>query len=119
VTDRRCILVIDDDPPLNTLLSLLLTKEGYVVRVASSGPQALDILQQWQPDLIVLDLLMDEMDGWAFRAHQQHQEWREIPVLVLTAADCPDEQRTRLGTPVLMKPFQRQELLTLVTLLLR
>jgi CheY-like chemotaxis protein len=65
------VLVVDDDELIRDTLATALADEGYAVRVAADGRAALDSLHEWRPDLIVLDLMMPEMDGYAFRAAQR------------------------------------------------
>jgi CheY-like chemotaxis protein len=110
VPSRRRILVVDDDHEICAVLLDLLTDEGYDVRTASSGAAALAALLLWQPELIVLDLHMADLDGWAFR-YQQHSAFPDIPVLVLTADHQAQDQTEQLAAPVLLKPFELDDLL--------
>jgi CheY-like chemotaxis protein len=98
----------------------MLQGTGYVLRHVATGQQAVALLQDWQPELILLDLIMGDgnMDGWSFRAYQHTQPWRALPVLVLTGFICTDEQEQALAAPVLMKPFSRTALLEHLSLLL-
>ncbi len=85
---RHRVLVADDDPSIQGFLAEALTDEGYEVRTAANGREALTILREWRPDLILLDLMMPEMDGWTFRARQLELDGlAEIPVIVLTAGE--------------------------------
>jgi CheY-like chemotaxis protein len=88
VTDgARGVLVVDDDPAIRAFVSELLVDEGYEVRAATNGRDALTVLASWRPDVILLDLMMPEMDGWAFLATQQrHLELVCIPVIVMSAS---------------------------------
>jgi DNA-binding response OmpR family regulator len=81
------VLVVDDDALIRDTLATALGDEGYAVRVATDGRAALDTLGSWQPDVIVLDLMMPVMDGRAFRVAQRSvAETAHIPVIVLSAA---------------------------------
>src|SRR4051812_1696827 len=85
VADRQ-ILVVDDDREIRAVVDDLLTGEGYSVRTAGNGRQALEILAQWRPEVILLDLSMPEMNGWTFLAHQQADPTLAgIPVIVMSA----------------------------------
>ena len=116
-TDSRRVLVIEDDRSLRELLSLVLTDEGYETRAAAGGREALDLVHEWRPDLIVLDLIMHDMDGWAFRTAQRSNGLADIPVLVLTAANSPEAQARALAAPVLPKPFELDQFLGTVRVL--
>jgi signal transduction histidine kinase/DNA-binding response OmpR family regulator len=87
------ILVVEDDVDTRDMLRRTLEKEGWQVLVAENGRVALDILQTSLPDLILLDLMMPEMDGFQFvTAMQQNPKWQHIPIIVVTAKDLtPDE----------------------------
>jgi CheY-like chemotaxis protein len=85
---KGTILVVDDDRGAMEALSDILEYEGYQVRRAQNGLQALEHLQQTRPcpSLIILDLLMPVMDGWEFRMRQKEDpELAQVPVLVVTA----------------------------------
>ena len=80
------LLVVDDDPQVVDLVSQLLEGEPYEVTAATDGQEALEVIARQRPTVILLDLLMPRMDGFAVIAHlQQDPEWRQIPVIVLTA----------------------------------
>jgi DNA-binding response OmpR family regulator len=109
--------VVDDDPELRRVLAMALADEGYDVRVASHGRAALELLQAWQPRLIVLDLMMPEMDGWAFRSRQiDSGSTDDVPVIILSAA--PDMRVDALRpAAIFLKPFNLDDLLdTIVSL---
>lgn len=112
------VLVIEDDEPLRELVAILLADEGYRVRAAPAGREALSSLHEWRPHLIVLDLRMPDMDGWAFRAAQRQTGFAEVPVLILTAAGNPERHAEALAAPVLTKPFELDDLLAHVRALL-
>src|SRR5512134_3290748 len=80
------ILVVDDAPANIQVLSATLKQKGYQISVATNGRQALDVLQRVRPDLILLDVMMPEMDGFETCRHlKASEQWREIPVIFLTA----------------------------------
>jgi CheY-like chemotaxis protein len=111
--DNRRVLVVDDDALIRDTLATALSDEGYSVRVARDGRVALDTLNQWRPDLIVLDLMMPVMDGPAFRAAQSAEATTAaIPVIVLSAAHNLHRQTKDLGAAaVFAKPFDLVALL--------
>jgi len=92
------VLVIDDDPLSRDLTRSMLEKEGWVVSEAGNGIEALRSMEQQRPRLIFLDLMMPEMDGFAFAAEvRRHPEWRSIPIVVVTAQELTNEDRKRLN----------------------
>jgi len=92
------VLLIEDDEAARDMMRSLLTREGWDVTEATNGRSALECLESAIPDLILLDLMMPEMDGFEF-AHRlrERQEWSAIPVIVLTAKDLTDADRLRLN----------------------
>ncbi|CAG0926674.1 Autoinducer 2 sensor kinase/phosphatase LuxQ [Thermoflexales bacterium] len=93
------ILVVDDEPSaLNLLKRILESKPQYKVLDASGGAQALAIVEHDKPDLILLDLMMPEVDGFAVLDNiKSHPATRDIPVIVVTAKDITAEDRERLN----------------------
>lgn len=110
------VLVVEDDGLIRTLLAEMLRAEGIAVQTASHGREALAILQQWRPDLILLDLDMPEMDGRAFRAEQRRRPpLATIPVIVLSAASNLAGRVAGLeATDILSKPCDLEVLMTVV-----
>ena len=92
------VLVIDDDADARERMATLLGREGWRVTSAEHGRAGLDAVAARMPSLILLDLMMPEMDGFAFlRALRARPEWRDIPVVVLTAKDVTADDRRRLA----------------------
>jgi signal transduction histidine kinase/CheY-like chemotaxis protein len=92
------VLVIDDDSLTRSLTRAILEKEGWEVSEAENGVEALRSMEKNRPSLIFLDLLMPEMDGFAFAAEvRAHPEWRSIPIVVVTAQDLTSDDRRRLN----------------------
>ncbi|MCC6174808.1 MAG: response regulator [Chloroflexi bacterium] len=110
------VLVVEDDEAIRLMLEMALSSEGYDVQAAEHGGQALDILQHWQPDLILLDLMMPVLDGWAFRARQlANGAWSAIPVVVLSAAyEAAHQAEMLAAAAVITKPFELDRLLEMV-----
>ncbi len=81
------ILVVEDDESVLGALSLILEHRGFAVTTAENGRAALELLPEVEPDLILLDLWMPEVDGWEFlmRLRKEGDLSRDVPVLVMTA----------------------------------
>jgi CheY-like chemotaxis protein len=91
------VLVVDDEPADRKLLSDLLAAEGGQVLAASDGREAVEHLQRIRPDLVVLDLMMPEMDGFhVVEAIRDRPNCQDVPILVITAKDLTEEERGRL-----------------------
>jgi CheY-like chemotaxis protein len=92
------VLVVDDDEEQRQLVRAILGAQGWVVREAANGRLALDCLAAKLPDILLLDLMMPEMDGFeVVAALQANPAWRDIPVVVVTALDLTAEDRRRLN----------------------
>lgn len=116
------VLVVDDDVDVRETVADALEDDGYVVLRATNGKDALRQLQDGaRPRLILLDLMMPEMDGWAFRAEQQRvPELAAIPVIVFTAHASTREAAEQLGAAgALRKPLRLADLLAAVASLAR
>ncbi len=93
----RPVLVVEDDAAMREMLRRALQQEGWFVTEAVDGRDALDRVTQNRPDLILLDLMMPNMDGFEFLAQlRKETAWRSIPVIVITAKDVTAEDRRRL-----------------------
>ena len=87
------VLVVEDDADLRKLMRRMLEQEGWVVAEAENGRVALDQVAENRPELIVLDLMMPEMNGFTFlEALREHVAWRSIPIVVVTAKDLTAEE---------------------------
>ena len=117
----RHALLVDDDDLLRRGMRLALEQDGWKVTEAANGRLAMAQLGEMRPDVIVLDLMMPEMDGFEFLdGIRQRTEWREIPVLVVTAKDLTSEDRARLNVGVerILHKSSRDKLLAEVALAL-
>lgn len=110
------ILVVDDDPDILEALSEILESEGFGIRQARNGLEALDLVANLAPNLILLDLMMPVMDGWEFAERMRGRpEWARIPVIVLSADRNIGTKARELGAlGYLAKPFELNELLSMV-----
>jgi CheY-like chemotaxis protein len=98
----RQALIVDDDQATRRLVRNLLEKEGWLVSEAENGLVGLERVKDSRPDLIVLDLMMPEMDGFVFAQELRlNEDSRTIPILVVTAKDISEEERQRLNGQVL------------------
>jgi PAS domain S-box-containing protein len=90
-------LVVEDDPATREMLRRMLEKDGWKVVEAANGKIALQCILEAEPSVVLLDLMMPEMDGFAFVEEvRKHIEWRAIPVVVLTAKTLTEADRARL-----------------------
>jgi CheY-like chemotaxis protein len=100
-TRQTRVLMVDDDGTQRERLRGWLEDEQWVVQEAANGRDALALLQDAKPDVILLDLMMPEMDGFAVvAALQKEPRWRDIPVVVVTARDLDAADRERLNSGV-------------------
>lgn len=116
VTFQGRVLVVEDDDAVRTMLTTVLEVVGYEVRSVGSGEEALAVLRQWHPDVIALDILMSNMDGYHFLAERSRQGHLEaIPVIVVTASTLSLPAARRLGVrAVLQQPHDVAHLRTLI-----
>jgi DNA-binding response OmpR family regulator len=114
------ILVVDDDDDIRGLVRTLLERAGHQVSDASDGREGLRELYAGSPDLVILDVAMPGLDGWA--TLERIREVSDVPVLMLTARDAELERVRGLkggADDYVVKPFGRQELVARVDALLR
>lgn len=116
--DRGNILVVDDTPTNVRVLSNILMHHGYEVCSAMSGERALEIVKNFVPDLILLDVMMPEMDGYTLCQHlKERADTHDIPVMFLSAVDTPNDKIRAFqvgGVDYITKPFHLDEVLARV-----
>ena len=107
------VLLVEDHPDVRDMMSLALELAGHRVITAANGKEALELLRQERPCVILLDLMMPVMDGWQFRAElQQSRAAREVPLIVVSAVT---EVVKRIpGAAHLAKPVDIDRMLELV-----
>ena len=110
------ILIIDDDPNIRELLHVNLAAQGYAVSLAENGRQGLDIIHQHNPNLIILDVMMPDTDGWEVcKAVKDDPATASIKILMLTAKNSDRDRmigRDVFGADEYMaKPFEIDALL--------
>jgi CheY-like chemotaxis protein len=114
--DSSVVLVVDDDPDILEALSEILEAEGFEIRRARNGKEALEKLEPDPPQLILLDLMMPVMDGWEFAQRmRQRPSVAAIPIIVLSADRNVGSKATDIGAVGhLAKPFELNDLLEMV-----
>jgi CheY-like chemotaxis protein len=109
--DERSILVVDDDPSILDVMSMALELAGYSVRAAHNGAEALALVEEAMPSLVVLDMRMPVLDGWGF-AQALQTRGLQVPILVVTAAQDARGWADQIHAEgYLAKPFEITELL--------
>ena len=114
------MLVVEDEPVINQAVTDRLSAEGFEVRQAYDGPSAVELAAAWEPDLLVLDVMLPGFDG--HEVCRRVQSERPVPVLMLTARDDESDILVGLGVGAddyLTKPFSMRELVARVGVLLR
>jgi DNA-binding response OmpR family regulator len=110
------ILIVEDDPAVQTLLSKALTAKGYRITQAHDGVSGLTALEQESPDLIIADIMMPRLDGMTFvKAIKRNANTRTVPVIFLTAKNDPRSvvEGINVGAKYYVtKPFALDELLS-------
>jgi two-component system chemotaxis response regulator CheY len=112
----RDVLVVDDDLYLTEIITDVLEAEGHTARKASNGLEAIDLIKERKPELILLDLMMPVMNGWELADRlRSNPDWADIPVVVITANYQPDRKQQIAGAKaVITKPFDIDQLVNAV-----
>ena len=116
----KTIMVVDDEMRLVSVVEAYLEQEGFRVVKASNGREALFVAREEKPDLIILDVMMPEMDGYEFMRH--HRKEMETPIILLTAKVEDDDKVIGLelgADDYITKPFRPRELIARVRAVLR
>jgi len=119
--DLKRILVVDDEPNINDLISTSLKFSGFDVRSAMNGAEALTIAEEFKPHALVLDVMMPGMSGFQV-CEKLRKDGLKVGVLFLTAKDSTDDKVTGLtigGDDYMVKPFSLEELIARVRAILR
>jgi two-component system KDP operon response regulator KdpE len=114
------ILIVDDDPSIRKFVRANLEARNYGVLLAGDGEEGLQIVEKELPDLIILDIMMPQMDG--FEVCRRVREWSQIPIIMLSARDDEDDKVKCLDSGAddyLTKPFSLKELLSRIKAILR
>lgn len=112
----RRVLVVDDEQTIRELVAEALGEAGFQVLPAGNGARALEIMHDWVPDLIVLDLMMPRLDGLSFvELMRLNPQLASIPVVLVTAAYAAGAAAQQLGARAcITKPFELDDLLNVV-----
>lgn len=116
----KTIMVVDDEKRLVSVVEAYLSQEGFRIITASNGREALILARQEKPDLIILDIMMPEMDGYEFM--RLHRKESETPIILLTAKVAEDEKVIGLelgADDYITKPFRPRELVARARAVLR
>jgi len=117
---KTSVLVVDDDIRVLRMLQRMLELEGYQVLTASSGVAALDIFDEKTPELVLLDIMLPDIDGYT--VCQNIHEFSQIPIIMITAKDSDEEKVQGLDAGAddyVTKPFSANELVARVRAVLR
>ncbi|MEU8872521.1 MULTISPECIES: response regulator transcription factor [Streptomyces violaceusniger group] len=115
------VLVVDDESALADLLSMALRYEGWEVRTAGDGAEAIRVTRELRPDAVVLDIMLPDMDGLAVLGRLRREQ-PDVPVLFLTARDAVEDRIAGLtagGDDYVTKPFSLEEVVARLRGLLR
>ncbi|MCD6422997.1 MAG: response regulator [Elusimicrobia bacterium] len=117
------IIVVDDDEKIRMVVRIILEKKGYSVKEAASGIELFQVLENFSPDLIILDVMMPGPNGYeVLRKLKSEEETKSIPVIMLTALGMGEdfEKAVQNGADwYIVKPFNSRQLLTRVETLLK
>ena len=116
----RNVLVVEDDRNISDLIRMYLEKEGFEVSIAYDGGKAVEEFERQQPDLVLLDIMLPELDGWG--VCQRTRNKSKTPIIMLTAKSEVDDRITGLemgADDYLIKPFEMKELMARINAVLR
>jgi DNA-binding response OmpR family regulator len=113
---QKTIIVVDDDPAILDLVEMVLDEEGYEVKTATNGREALDLLAAQQPTMVLLDLMMPVMDGWSFcRLVKGNAATKNLPIIIMSADRHLGQKADDVSADdFLVKPFDIDMLLDTV-----
>lgn len=113
--DKKKILVVDDDPYILMSLEFLMQKNGFSVMVARNGMEAFELIEQHLPDLILLDIMMPDVDGYSIcTTLKSNPQWKHIHVVFLSAKtrEVDVKKGLELGASLyISKPFSTRDLM--------
>ena len=111
---RKTILIVDDELSILVPLQFLMEKAGYVTKLAQSGKEAIEKISEIQPDLILLDIMLPDLDGYEiYQMIRQRPEWESIRIIFLTAKNRDTDMAKGLAMGAdayITKPFSNAQL---------
>lgn len=114
------VLIVDDDQNICELLRLYIEKEGYDTRIANDGKAALEVFDEYNPDLIMLDIMLPELDGW--QICREIRKKSQCPIIMLTAKSEVFDKVLGLelgADDYVVKPFEAKEIVARIKAVLR
>ena len=112
---RKTILIVDDELSILVPLQFLMEKEGYLPKLAQSGKEAIEKIAAVQPDLILLDIMLPDLDGYEiYQMIRQRAEWKNIRIIFLTAKNRETDMTKGLAMGAdayITKPFSNTQLI--------
>ena len=109
------MLVIDDDPQIHELINRCLNKEQLNVVIASSGEEGLKLAEELQPNIISLDVMMPQRDGWSILSSlKENPQTAHIPVIMMTIIDEKNKGYNLGAADYILKPINRQQLINVL-----
>ena len=106
------VMILEDDEATAELIKFYLKEEGFQVAISSKGEGFVDMVAEYQPDLITLDIMLPDTDGFTiFRILQQDERTTDIPVIFVTVKEGDKEKGIKMGASgYVVKPFKEDEL---------
>ena len=112
ISARGKIMVVDDDLVFCSIIKELLQRQGHSVRLAYDVPEAMEIIGKWEPDLVLTDIMMPEIDGLTLvRSLRSNPKWASIPAIVISARVMKDDRDAAAeagANAFISKPFSLQ-----------
>ena len=120
ITQTAKVLVVDDEPEITDIVETFLTESGYTVEVENSSTKAIDKAKEMRPDVILLDIMMPGLDGYAVcQEFKKDPDLVTVPVIFLTGKDRADDMGRSFksgGDMFIKKPFSCERLLEIVNI---
>jgi len=116
------VLIVDDDPNITDLFQIFLTNDGHKAITASNGEKCFEMLRKYKPDVILLDIMMEPMDGWEILSKiKENPNTSSIPVVMVTGKPLEEQDCEIYGNlfyDYLMKPIRRAQICEVVRCIL-
>jgi len=112
---NKKIVIVDDEKPIADILQFHFQKEGFTIECAYNGQEALELVEDIQPDTVLLDVMLPDLDG--MEVCREIRKKYEMPIIMLTASSSEDDRNHAFdlgASDYVMKPFHMKELVALV-----